>query len=428
MQFHIKMNVSRIFTQILLIVNIVMYICLCLDSSKGFWIAFAQGPSILTLVKFGAKVNGLIDLGQFYRFVFPIFIHANLVHLIFNMMGLWYIGGLYEYSLGKFRFILTYLLSGIAGNIFSYLFVKQISVGASGALFGIFLSLFVIYKYEDLIAKTLSLTRNQKSKELEKILIVNILLNVFGSILFPVFDWACHLGGSLAGCFFGLYFISKHFDKMHLSFQKVVFKKFIFIRLVHNLNHFKLWVFIPFLIFVTMFTYRYLNSNREEKIFGAGVYEAAWNSTAYLTLQDIGIYQEYLNREFPNETLPKIWELTENLIQKEQTMTAFQLLMIFSDIEKNSYLSSHYLLPQWIPKIQEYKSKLFTLPMKNQPLSEDKENQIFQFCLKTGNTYYSLGFYDISYALFHCAAQMNKNNSDSKVKMTSSQFLIQNSR
>src|SRR4030095_8924793 len=68
-----------------------------------------------TLLAFGAKSNMHIDAGEIWRFVTPIFLHIGLLHLVFNSYALWIVGPQVEKLYGGPRFLLLYLLTGVAG-------------------------------------------------------------------------------------------------------------------------------------------------------------------------------------------------------------------------------------------------------------------------------------------------------------------------
>src|SRR5699024_12844238 len=66
------------------------------------------------------------------------FLHIGLLHLVLNMIALYYIGAIAERIYGSIRFTFIYLLAGIAGSLSSFAFDTHISAGASGATFGLF--------------------------------------------------------------------------------------------------------------------------------------------------------------------------------------------------------------------------------------------------------------------------------------------------
>ena len=85
------------------------------------------------------KDNALIASGQWWRFVTPVFIHIGLLHLAFNSYALWIVGPQVEKLYGPARFVILYVLTGIAGVYGSYFTIPNaISAGASGAIFGLF--------------------------------------------------------------------------------------------------------------------------------------------------------------------------------------------------------------------------------------------------------------------------------------------------
>lgn len=118
-------------TNMVILANIVMYILT----------AYLSG-SILdshtsVLIYLGAKHNELIRAGQYYRLITAMFLHGGILHIALNMYALKSIGPLIENIYGKWKFILTYFISGITSSLFSYYFSPAISVGASGAIFGL---------------------------------------------------------------------------------------------------------------------------------------------------------------------------------------------------------------------------------------------------------------------------------------------------
>lgn len=89
------------------------------------------------LLTFGAKLNYNIIKGEYWRFVTPIFLHANVIHLLVNCYSLYVIGVSVERLFGRFRFFIVYFVAGIMGNILSFMFSSNPGVGASGAIFGL---------------------------------------------------------------------------------------------------------------------------------------------------------------------------------------------------------------------------------------------------------------------------------------------------
>ena len=98
---------------------------------------FFMGHNQMLLV-LGAKENTLITCGQYYRLLTATFLHSGISHIAFNMFALFFWGRNIEALLGRLRYLLVYLFSGLCGTLLSYLCSSSVSVGASGAIFGLF--------------------------------------------------------------------------------------------------------------------------------------------------------------------------------------------------------------------------------------------------------------------------------------------------
>jgi membrane associated rhomboid family serine protease len=150
-----------------------------------------------TLIAFGAKDNALILQGQYWRFVTPIFLHANALHVGLNMFNLVVLGVFLERLLGHMRFLLIYLLTGIISVIASFYFAPQeISVGASGAIFGL-VGVYSIF----VLTHRRAFPRGGIPALLWLIIIVGINLSI-GLFVRNVDNYA-HIGGLLGGCLLG---------------------------------------------------------------------------------------------------------------------------------------------------------------------------------------------------------------------------------
>ncbi|AMB98918.1 rhomboid family intramembrane serine protease [Aerococcus urinaehominis] len=157
--------------------------------------------SSLVLLQFGARSNLLIDMGQYWRLITPIFIHIGFSHLLVNSLTLYYLGSLAEGVLGHWRFALFYLLAGLMGNALSYQFNPgAISAGASTSLFGLF-ALFIALK---------RIFPNHSGfqylgSQYQALLLVNLLMNIF---MGGVDIWG-HLGGALGGFLASYYMLGR---------------------------------------------------------------------------------------------------------------------------------------------------------------------------------------------------------------------------
>src|SRR6266566_4669282 len=98
--------------------------------------AFSTTPQ--QAISFGADFGPLTLNGQWWRLVSSMFVHFGLIHLGLNMWCLWNLGRAAERLLGRFSYLLAYLVSGIFGSIASVFWHPLAAgAGASGAIFGL---------------------------------------------------------------------------------------------------------------------------------------------------------------------------------------------------------------------------------------------------------------------------------------------------
>ncbi|MGV3332150.1 rhomboid family intramembrane serine protease, partial [Streptococcus thoraltensis] len=98
-----------------------------------------------SLLDWGGLVHFNVVHGELYRLISSMFIHFNFEHILMNMLSLFIFGKLVEAIVGHWKMLGIYFISGVFGNIVSLaLDTNSISVGASGAIFGLIGSLFAI--------------------------------------------------------------------------------------------------------------------------------------------------------------------------------------------------------------------------------------------------------------------------------------------
>ena len=126
--------------------------------------------------------------GQYYRLFTGMFLHANIWHLVFNMYALYIIGSQLESFLGRYRYLIVYLLSGLAGSVLSIFFSAGFSVGASGAIFGLLGSLLYFgYHYRVYLETVVK-------SQIIPLIIINLIIGMMPGID----NWA-HIGGLIGG-------------------------------------------------------------------------------------------------------------------------------------------------------------------------------------------------------------------------------------
>lgn len=178
-------------TYTIIAANILVFIICCILSSRIVkfpdWIM--EFPEYILLLM-GAKFNSLIDAGQYYRLITPMFLHAGLIHIALNMYALYCIGPLAEKVYGRINYVGIYFFSGIISSLASYIFSpSSLSVGASGAIFGLFGAILIFALRErDRIGKNLMLN-----------MIFVIAINLLFGFRMPNIDNSAHLGGLVGG-------------------------------------------------------------------------------------------------------------------------------------------------------------------------------------------------------------------------------------
>ena len=165
-------------TYMLIAVNVIFYIIPVL---------FGQYNSIIEQF----CIHGpSIRAGQYYRLITGIFLHGGLIHLLCNCYSLYVVGSQIESFLGKFKFLIIYLVSGISGALFSMIFGgNYASIGASGAIFGLLGSLVYFgYHYRVYLGTVI------KSQ-----IIPLIVLNLALGFMLSGVDNSAHIGGLIGG-------------------------------------------------------------------------------------------------------------------------------------------------------------------------------------------------------------------------------------
>lgn len=172
-----------IITYILIGLNVIMYLITAflsgniIDSNTG------------VLVFLGAKVNTLIDKGQYYRLITAAFLHGGLIHIGFNMYALNALGPLVERVFGKVKYLIIYFVAAITSSYLSYIFSTSISVGASGAIFGLLgASLVFAVKSEDKVGRVFI-------NNIMSVIVVNLII---GFSMANVDNFG-HIGGLIGG-------------------------------------------------------------------------------------------------------------------------------------------------------------------------------------------------------------------------------------
>jgi membrane associated rhomboid family serine protease len=147
------------------------------------YVASSSDPPLLDQA---ADFGALVHQGQWWRLFTAIFFHVDFLHIALNMVALWVIGRIVEPVLGTWRYIALFLLSGLGGSVGSYVLSSPFSgsVGASGAIFGLFGAYFVLARRA--AADTTGI-------------VVLIAINLVFSFTVSGISWQGHVGGLVTG-------------------------------------------------------------------------------------------------------------------------------------------------------------------------------------------------------------------------------------
>ena len=208
-----------IITYALIAINIILYFFIAFVGKEFF----EFDPNVL--YKYGALVNNnqMVNITDYLRIITSIFLHGGLLHLVFNMYSLYIIGPQLESFFGKIKYIIIYLISGICGNLLSMLFLSDthVSVGASGAIFGLLGALVYFgYHYRVYLGGVI---RSQ--------IIPLIVLNLFIGYMSSGINNIAHIGGLIGGILIsialGVKYKSNKSDRINGTIMTLIFIAFL---------------------------------------------------------------------------------------------------------------------------------------------------------------------------------------------------------
>lgn len=178
---------NAVVTYTIMGINIIMFVISAILSNNIFDIDTG------VLVTLGAKYNAAIIEGQWYRLFTCMFLHGGIIHITANMYSLYSIGPFVEKLYGKYKYAVIYIVCGVISSLFSFMFSEYVSIGASGAIFGLLGILFVFAIKE--------------RKRIGKGFLMNIasvvVMNLIIGMSLPGIDNFAHLGGLLSGVVLG---------------------------------------------------------------------------------------------------------------------------------------------------------------------------------------------------------------------------------
>ena len=181
-----KQKPEALCTTVIIVINVAVFLILSL---------FGDTEDDVFMLQHGAMYEPMVtQQHEFYRIFTSMFLHFGITHLLNNMVLLGALGWNLELEIGKMRFLIIYLVSGIGGNLLSLYFgisaeTYAVSAGASGAIFGLMGALLYV-----VIANRGRLGRLSG----RGMLFMVILSLYFGFTSSGVDNWA-HIGGLITG-------------------------------------------------------------------------------------------------------------------------------------------------------------------------------------------------------------------------------------
>jgi membrane associated rhomboid family serine protease len=172
-------------TRLLIAINVVVFIIQ--QTSNTFTEKYALiSDAFVPQISLAHRVG--VAHGEYYRLLTSAFMHQNVLHIAFNMYALLVVGPIVEHALGRLRFVVLYLLAALGGSAVAYVFASPTSetLGASGAIFGLFAALFVV-------ARRLGTDASG--------IVATIAINLVITFTLPNISWEGHLGGLVTGGF-----------------------------------------------------------------------------------------------------------------------------------------------------------------------------------------------------------------------------------
>ena len=153
-----------------------------------------------------ALFGPLVADGDWWRLITAAFLHASVLHIAFNMLALWWIGGPLETAIGHWRYLAIYTVSGLAGSAGALLASPNaVTVGASGAIFGL-LGAMVVIQWQ---------TTGSIAGPATTLILVNLAI----TFAVPNISWGGHLGGLVGGVLATL--ALTHFGTRHAAYARI---------------------------------------------------------------------------------------------------------------------------------------------------------------------------------------------------------------
>jgi membrane associated rhomboid family serine protease len=179
-----------VITRFLILLNVIGYLWEIRVGGSGMLSGFGGGGEERVLVAGALIPAAVLQYGEWWRILTGAFLHGGLIHIGVNMMSLWFLGRFIEYALGPWRMLFVYMTSLIASGLGVVFFSNPTvaTIGASGAIFGLFGALFAI-----------GLKLGKPGMQLVRANVGILVLNLIITFTVPAISWQAHVAGLLAG-------------------------------------------------------------------------------------------------------------------------------------------------------------------------------------------------------------------------------------
>ena len=169
---------KNIVTISLIAINVLVY---------AYMLLFGQYENMIN--NFAVYGPYIVRYNEYYRLITGIFLHGDILHLLFNCYALFVIGSQIENFMGKTKYLIIYFVSALVGSLLSILLTKGVSIGASGAIFGLMGSLLYFgYHYRVYLGTVLK-------SQILPLIVINLIIGFASSGI----DNFAHIGGLIGG-------------------------------------------------------------------------------------------------------------------------------------------------------------------------------------------------------------------------------------
>ncbi len=178
-------------TRLLIALNVIGYLWEVSVAGPSMLSGFGSSAGIERVLVDGALIPAFVlQDGQWWRIITGAFLHGGLLHIGVNMLSLWFLGRFIEYALGSWRMFAVYMFSLIVSGLGVVFFSSPMvpTVGASGAIFGLFGALFAI-----------GFKLGKPGMDLVRANVGILVLNLIITFTVPQISWQAHVAGLLAG-------------------------------------------------------------------------------------------------------------------------------------------------------------------------------------------------------------------------------------